>query len=127
MVGTGELRLPTFRGPDGRTSAVRGAEGSVAGFPVPSLDGVPHVVLGFLSGVDRSTISRTVGEVRSLPAACGFAVPGRSGGRLRTLADAFAYAAAEGVVLRLDATEVQVRRPACGRGCRRAFASGKKK
>ncbi|AEY85372.1 transposase [Streptomyces hygroscopicus subsp. jinggangensis 5008] len=39
----------------------------------------------------------------------------------------FAYAQAEGVELRLDATEIQVRRPPAGRGGRRAFVSGKKK
>ncbi|WP_372412118.1 transposase family protein [Streptomyces luteireticuli] len=39
----------------------------------------------------------------------------------------FAYAQAEGIELRLDATEIQVRRPAAGRGGRRAFVSGKKK
>jgi len=39
----------------------------------------------------------------------------------------FAYAQAEGIELRLDATEVQVRRPPAGRGGRRAFVSGKKK
>lgn len=43
---------------------------------------------------------------------------------VRTLTDVFAYARAEGVELRLDATEIQVRRPAAGR---RAFVSGKKK
>lgn len=53
--------------------------------------------------------------------------PARPGLRLRTLADVFAYAQAEGVELRLDATEVQVRRPPAGRGGRRAFVSGKKK
>ncbi|MEU5944746.1 hypothetical protein ABZ793_04210 [Micromonospora sp. NPDC047465] len=37
----------------------------------------------------------------------GFARP--SGIRLHTLADVFAYAAAEGVALRLDATEIRVR------------------
>lgn len=56
----------------------------------------------------------------------GFAVPDRPGLRLRTLQDVFVYAQAEGVELRLDATEVQVRRPAAGRGGRRAFVSGKK-
>lgn len=46
----------------------------------------------------------------------------RGGARKR-----FAYAQAEGIELRLDATEVQVRRrPGC-RGERREFASGKKK
>lgn len=39
----------------------------------------------------------------------------------------FAYARAEGIELRLDATEIQVRRPPAGGGGRRAFVSGKKK
>jgi hypothetical protein len=38
-------------------------------------------------------------------------VPDRPGIRLETLADVFADAAAEGVTLRIDGTEVQVRRP----------------
>ena len=75
----------------------------------------------------RSTVSRAVGEVRPLLAARGFAVPGEPGVRLRTLADVFAYAAARGVELRLDGTEVQVRRPRAGKPGRRAFVSGKKK
>jgi hypothetical protein len=41
--------------------------------------------------------------------------------------DVFANARAEGIELRLDATEIQVRRPTPGRGERRAFISGKKK
>ena len=57
----------------------------------------------------------------------GCAVPDHPGVRLRTLEDVFAYAQAEGVELRLDAAEVQVRRPRAGRGGRRAFVSGKKK
>ncbi|MEV8100782.1 transposase family protein [Kitasatospora sp. NPDC085879] len=88
---------------------------------------LPHAVLGLLFGVDRSTITRAVAEIRSLLARRGFAAPDQPGIRLRTLADVFAYAQAEGVVLRLDATEVQVRRPASHRGGRRAFVSGKKK
>jgi hypothetical protein len=52
-----------------------------------------------------------------VPALC----PGR---RLRTLAD---DAAAEGVILRIDGAEVQVRRPRAGRPGRRAFVSGKRK
>jgi hypothetical protein len=39
----------------------------------------------------------------------------------------FAYAAAEGVTLRIDGTEVQVRRPQARRPGRRAFVSGRKK
>jgi hypothetical protein len=54
-------------------------------------------------------------------------VPGEPGVRLRTLADVFAYASARGVTLRIDGTEVQVRRPRAGKPGRRAFVSGKKK
>jgi hypothetical protein len=39
----------------------------------------------------------------------------------------FAYARAEGVELRLDATGIQVRRPLANRGGRRAVVSGKRK
>src|SRR6266571_7000495 len=88
---------------------------------------LPHAAVALFYGVDRSTITRAVHEIRPLLAARGFAVPGRPGLRLRTLADVFAYAAAEGVQLRIDGTEVQVRRPPAGRPGRRAFVSGKKK
>ncbi|MFD0567722.1 transposase family protein [Kitasatospora saccharophila] len=88
---------------------------------------LPHAVLGLLFGVDRSTVTRAIGEIRTLLARRGCAVPDRPGVRLRTLADVFAYAQAEGVELRLDATEIQVRRPVASRGGRRAFVSGKKK
>ena len=88
---------------------------------------LPHAALAELYGVHRSTVTRAVGEVRPLLAARGFAVPGQPGVRLRTLADVFAYAAARGVTLRLDGTEVQVRRPRAGKPRRRAFVSGKKK
>ena len=72
---------------------------------------LPHAALAVFYGVDRSAITRAVGEVRPLLARRGFAVPGKPGLRLRTLADVFAYAASEGVKLRIDGTEVQVRRP----------------
>jgi hypothetical protein len=88
---------------------------------------LPHAALALFYGVDRATITRAVGEIRPLLAARGFAVPGKPELRLRTLADVFAYAAAEGVELRIDGTEVQVRRPRAGRPGRRAFVSGKKK
>lgn len=88
---------------------------------------LPHAVLAVFYGVDRSTITRAVHEIRPLLAVRGFAVPGKPDLRLRTLADVFAYAAAEGVELRLDGTEVQVRRPKANRPGRRAFVSGKKK
>jgi len=38
-----------------------------------------------------------------------------------------AYAAAEGLTVRLDGTEIQVRRPKANRPGRRAFVSGKRK
>lgn len=75
----------------------------------------------------RSTITEAIGEIRPLLAERGFAVPDRPGLRLRTLADVFAYAEAEGVTLRIDGTETQVRRPAAHQPGRRAFVSGKKK
>jgi hypothetical protein len=88
---------------------------------------LPHAALALFYNVDRATITRAVGEIRPLLAARGFAVPGKPELRLRTLTDVFAYAAAEGVELRVDGTEVQVRRPKAGRPGRRAFVSGKKK
>jgi hypothetical protein len=114
------------------------AEGAGPGHELPFTDRViitavilrfqlPHAALAVFYGVHRSTISRAVGEIRPLLAQRGFAVPGKPGLRLHTLADVFAYAAAEGVRLRIDGTEVQVRRPPAGRPGRRAFVSGKKK
>jgi DDE superfamily endonuclease/Helix-turn-helix of DDE superfamily endonuclease len=88
---------------------------------------LPHTALAELYGVHRSTITRAVTEVRPLLAARGFAVPHRPDLRLRTLADVFAYAAAHGTELRIDGTEVQVRRPRANKPGRRAFVSGKKK
>jgi hypothetical protein len=88
---------------------------------------LPHAALAALCQVDRSAVTRAVREVRPLLAARGFAVPDRPGLRLRTLADVFAYASAHGVELRIDGTEVQVRRPRASRPGRRAFVSGKKK
>jgi DDE superfamily endonuclease/Helix-turn-helix of DDE superfamily endonuclease len=88
---------------------------------------LPHAALAVFYQVDRSTITRAVHEIRPLLAARGFAVPGNPGLRLKTLADVFAYAASQGVKLRIDGTEVQVRRPKAGRPGRRAFVSGKKK
>ena len=114
------------------------AEGAGPGHDLPFADRViatlvilrfqlPHAALAVFYGVHRSTITRAVGEIRPLLAARGFAVPGQPGLRLQTLADVFAYAAAEGITLRADGTEVQVRRPAANRPGRRAYVSGKKK
>ncbi|MGH3226929.1 MAG: transposase family protein [Streptosporangiaceae bacterium] len=88
---------------------------------------LPHAALAELYRVDRSTVTRAIREIRPLLAARGFAVPHHPDLRLRTLADVFAYAAAHGTELRIDGTEVQVRRPKAGKPGRKAFVSGKKK
>ncbi|WP_319740250.1 MULTISPECIES: transposase family protein [unclassified Streptomyces] len=77
--------------------------------------------------MDRSTVSGAIRQVRPLLATRGFAVPDRPGLRLHTLEHLFAYADAEEVNLRIDGTEVQVRRPRAGRPDRKAFVSGEKK
>ena len=84
-----------------------------------------HAALAQMYGVHRCTVTRAVREVRPLLAGRGYATP--QGRRLCTLADVFAYAAAHGVTLRLDGSEIQVRRPPARRPGRRAFVSGKKK
>jgi hypothetical protein len=86
---------------------------------------VPHAALAVMYGVHRSTVTRAVHEVRPLLAGRGYATP--AGPRLHTLADVLAYAAAHGVRLRIDGSEIVVRRPKAGRPGRRAFVSGKKK
>ena len=67
---------------------------------------------------------RVIGQVRPLLANRGCALP--SGIRLPTLADVFAYAAQD-LTLRMDATEIRVRRPRAGRCGRPAVVSGKAK
>ncbi|MEU6370831.1 transposase family protein [Streptomyces sp. NPDC046931] len=89
--------------------------------------GPTHDALAVIYEVGSSTIGRAIAEVRPLLADRGFAVPDRPGLRLRTLEDVFAYAAAEGVCLRIDGTETQVRRPQAHRPGRRVFVSGKRK
>lgn len=89
--------------------------------------GLTHTALEAIYEVGSSTIGRAISEVRPLLAARGFAVLDRPSIRLRTLEDVFAYADAEGVALRIDGTETQVRRPRAGRPGRRAFISGKRK
>jgi DDE superfamily endonuclease len=84
--------------------------------------GVTHDVLACWFGVSRSTITRAIGEVRPLLAERGCTVDG--GLRLRTVADVVAHLGASAQVGLLDATEVQVRRPAAGRAGRHRFVSG---
>ena len=70
---------------------------------------IPHAALAVAYQVDRSTVTRAVTQIRPLLARRGCATT--TAVRLHTLADVFAYAAAEDVTLRLDATEIRVRRP----------------
>src|SRR5881392_2982083 len=86
---------------------------------------IPHAALAVMYGVHRSTVTRAVRQVRPLLAGRGYATP--AGPRLHTLADVFAYAAARGIRLRADGSEIQVRRPKAHRPGRRAFVAGKKK
>ena len=86
---------------------------------------IPHEALAVMYGVHRSTVTRAVQEIRPLLAGRGYATP--QGQRLSTLTDVFAYAAACGITLRIDGSEIQVRRPPARRPGRRAFVSGKKK
>nr|WP_202469754.1 transposase family protein [Streptomyces sp. SID2888] len=88
---------------------------------------LPHAAMAELYGMGRSTVSEAIRQIRPLLARRGFAVPDPPGLRLRTLADVFAYAEVEGVELRIDGMETQVRRPKVHRPGRRAFVSGKKK
>ena len=140
---TEELAQPWLAQQEPRLRDRRGharlrAEGAGPGRELPFADRViatlvilrfqlPHAALAVFYGVHRSTITGAVGEIRPLLAARGFAVPGQPGLRLATLAGVFAYAVAEGVKLRIDGTEVQVRRPRANRPGRRAFVPGKKK
>ncbi|MEV4442813.1 transposase family protein [Streptomyces sp. NPDC049577] len=85
--------------------------------------GTTHDVLACWLGVDRSTITRAIGEVRPLLAERGCTVaPG-----LRTLADVVEHLGSSGRRAILDATEIRVRRPAQGTAGRDRFTSGKSK
>ncbi|MFF4290819.1 transposase family protein [Streptomyces sp. NPDC001633] len=75
-------------------------------------------------GVDRSTITRAIGEVRPLLAQRGCTVA--RGIRLRTLAEVIEYLGAGGTGI-IDGTEIRVRRPAAGRKDRDKCLSGKTK
>ncbi|MFK0132419.1 transposase family protein [Streptomyces rubiginosohelvolus] len=87
--------------------------------------GVAHDVLACWFGVDRSTITRAVGEVRPLLAERGCTVSPDV--RLRTLADVVDHLGASGTTGIIDGTEIRVRRPGAGWKVRDKFISGKKK
>ncbi|WP_307842235.1 transposase family protein [Streptomyces sp. RK75] len=76
--------------------------------------GVTHDVLARWFDVDRSTITRAIGEVRPLLAERGCTVgPGL---RLRTLAEVVDRLGASGKTGIVDGTEIRVRRPAADHG-----------
>lgn len=81
-----------------------------------------HDVIAAWFGVHRSTISRSIAEIRALLAERGCRV--RDGVRLRTLSDVVAHLGRHPQAL-MDATEVRVRRPVAGRAGRDRFVSGK--
>ncbi|MFJ3106827.1 transposase family protein [Streptomyces sp. NPDC086835] len=85
--------------------------------------GVTHDVLACWFGVDRSTITRAVGEIRPVLADRGCRIEG--GLRLRTLADVIAHLGATGQTALMDATEIRIRRPSAHRGGHSCFISGK--
>ncbi|MET9567475.1 transposase family protein, partial [Streptomyces tauricus] len=100
-----ELAQPWQAGLEGRRHAARGgarrrAAGAGARHQLVFVDrlvatlihlrhDLPHAMLGLLLGVDPSTITRAITEVRMLLAERGCAVPDRPGLRLRTLTDVF--------------------------------------
>ncbi|MCA1224405.1 transposase, partial [Streptomyces sp. 8L] len=84
-----------------------------------------HDVLACWFGVDRSTITRAIGEVRPLLADRGCTVAPDI--RLCTLAEVIDHLGASGQTGIIDGTEVRVRRPAVGHKDREKFISGKNK
>jgi hypothetical protein len=87
--------------------------------------GVTHDVLACWFDVDRSTVTRAIGEVRPLVAERGCTVS--PGVRLRTLAEVVNHLGASRKTGIVDGTEIRVRRPAAGRKDRDKFVSGKNK
>ncbi len=87
--------------------------------------GTTHDVLACWFGVDRSTVTRAIGEIRLLLAERGCTV--EAGVRLRTLDEVIGHLEISGKTAILDATEIRVRRPAQGTPDRGRFISGKSK
>ncbi|MGW7244310.1 transposase family protein [Streptomyces sp. NPDC054804] len=87
--------------------------------------GTTHDVLACWFGVDRSTITRAIGEVRPLLAQRGCTVAPDV--RLRTLVEVIEFLGVDGRTGIIDGTEIRVRRPAAGRKDGGKFVSGKTK
>jgi hypothetical protein len=86
---------------------------------------VTHDVLACWFGVDRSTVTRAISEIRPLLAARGCSIA--PGVRLRTLAEVVDHLGETGQVGIVDGTEIRVRRPAEGSPGRDRLVSGKTK
>ncbi|MFD9330355.1 transposase family protein [Streptomyces sp. NPDC060065] len=86
---------------------------------------VTHDVPACWFGVDRSTITRAITEVRPLLAERGCTISPDV--RLRTLAEVVDDLGVTGQTGIIDGTEIRVRRPAAGRKDRNKFISGKNK
>ena len=84
-----------------------------------------HDVPACWFGVDRSTITRAIAEMRPLLAERGCTVS--PGVRLRTLGEVIDHLGTDGKTGIIDSTEIRVRRPAAGRKDRDKFISGKNK
>lgn len=82
-----------------------------------------HDVLAAWFGVNRSTITRAINEIRPLLADRGCRV--EQGIRLRTVADVVAHLDSVRRTALMDATEIRVRRPSAKRAGRQQFVSGK--
>ncbi|MFG2274998.1 transposase family protein [Streptomyces chartreusis] len=87
--------------------------------------GTTHDVLACWFGVDRSTITRAIGEVRPLLTQRGCTVA--PGIRLGSLAEVIEHLGADSRTGIIDGTEIRLRRPAAGRKDRDKFVSGKSK
>jgi len=87
--------------------------------------GATHDVLACWFGVDRSTITRAIGEVQPLLAERGCTIAPDI--RLHTLAEVIDHLGTSGQTGIIDGTEIRVRRPAAGRKDREKFISGKNK
>ncbi|WP_112137177.1 transposase family protein [Glycomyces dulcitolivorans] len=86
---------------------------------------VTHDVLACWFGVDRSTVTRAIAEIRPLLAMRGCSIA--PGVRLRTLTEVVDHLGATGQTAIVDGTEIRVRRPAEGSPNRDRFVSGKTK
>ncbi|MFE5894736.1 transposase family protein [Streptomyces sp. NPDC056462] len=87
--------------------------------------GTTHDVPACWFGVDRSTITHAIGEVRPLLAQRGCTVAPAI--RLGSLAEVIEHLGVGGRTGIIDGTEIRVRRPAAGRKDRDKFVSGKTK